>query len=89
MDNQTSVRAIPCLGSFRKHGLLFVRSDAIFLHFLVCKADLDILCSGSFSNHVKFYSFVYSFVFMKKIPTRVVCVTGKHPCSSKTYFRLK
>ena len=24
MDNQTSVRAIPYLGSFRKHGLLFV-----------------------------------------------------------------
>ena len=34
-------------------------------------------------------TFVYSFVFMKKIPTRVVCVNGKHPCSSKTYFRLK
>ena len=63
--------------------------DAIFLLFLVCKADLDKLSSGSFSNHVKFYSFVYSFEFMKKIPTRVVCVNGKHPCSSKTYFRLK
>ena len=31
--------------------------DAIFLLFLVCSVDLDILCSGSFSRHVKFLSF--------------------------------
>ena len=32
-------------------------------------------CSGSFSHHVKFYSFI----FMHKISTRVICVNGKHP----------
>ena len=31
--------------------------DAIFLLFLVCSVDLDILCSRSFSHHVKFLSF--------------------------------
>ena len=38
--------------------------DAIFLFFSVCSADLDVLCSGSFSRQVKFYSFK----FMHKIP---------------------
>ena len=41
-----------------------------FIDLLVCSADLDILCSRSFSHHVKFYSFM----FMHKISTRVVCV---------------
>ena len=31
--------------------------------------------SGSFSYHIEFYSFM----FMQKISTRVVCVNGKHP----------
>ena len=46
--------------------------DAIFLLYLVCSADLEILCSGFFFHHVKFYSFM----FMRKISTRVVCVMG-------------
>ena len=49
--------------------------DAIFLFFSVCSADLDILCSGSFPQLVKFYSFK----FVHKIPTRVVCVNVEHP----------
>ena len=48
----------------------------IFLLFLVSSDDLDILCSGSFSYDAKFYSFM----FMQKISTPVVCVNGKHPC---------
>ena len=44
----------------------------VILTFL---AYLDIHCSGSFSKHVKFYSFM----FMYKISTRVVCGNGKHP----------
>ena len=32
-------------------------------------------CGGLFSHHVTFYSFK----FMFKIPTWVVCVNGKHP----------
>jgi len=46
-----------------------------FLPFLVCSADLDILCCRSFSHHVKFSGFI----FMHKISTRVVCLNGKHP----------
>ena len=49
--------------------------DAIFLLFLVCSADLGILFSGQFPHHVKFYSFM----FLHKIFTRVVCVNGKYP----------
>ena len=45
-------------------------ANAIFLLFLFCLADLDILCSGLFSHHVKFYSFM----FMYKISTPMVCV---------------
>ena len=41
----------------------------------VCNADLEILCDGSFSHHVK----SYSFMFLQKISTRVVCVNGEHP----------
>ena len=47
-----------------------IREDAIFLLFLVCSADVDILCGVLFSHHVRFYSFM----FMHKISTRVVCV---------------
>ena len=35
---------------------------------------LLLLCSGSFSHHVKFYSFM----FMYNISTQVVCVNGMH-----------
>ena len=45
-------------------------ANAIFLLFSFCLADLDILCSGLFSHHVKFYSFM----FMYKISTPMVCV---------------
>ena len=49
--------------------------DAIFLLFLVCSSGLDMmLCNGSFSHDVKFYSFM----FMHKIFTRVVFENGKH-----------
>lgn len=50
-------------------------SDSISLLFLVCTADLDKLCYGFLSQHVKFYGFM----FMYKISTQVVCVNGKHP----------
>ena len=33
--------------------------NAIFLFFSVCLADLDVLCSGSFSQLAKFYSFKF------------------------------
>ena len=48
--------------------------DAIFLLCLVRLADLNIPCNGSFSHLVKFN--FYSFMFMHKISTRVVCVNG-------------
>ena len=51
------------------------RGDAIFLLSLVCLADLDILCSGLFSQRVRFCSVI----FMNKISTVIVCVNGKHP----------
>ena len=35
--------------------------DVIFLLFLACSADLDILCSVSFSHHVNFYSFMFKY----------------------------
>ena len=31
--------------------------DAIFLLFSVCSVDFDLLCSGSFSHHDKFFQF--------------------------------
>ena len=46
----------------------------IFPLFLVFSADSGILCSGSFSHHVKFYSFT----FMQENSTWVVCVNCKH-----------
>ena len=48
---------------------------SIFLLFSACSADLDVLGSGFLSYHIKFFSFM----FMHKISTRVVCVNGKHP----------
>ena len=50
--------------------------DANFLLFFltVRSADEDILCSGPFSYHVTFYSFM----FMHNISTQVVCVNGMH-----------
>ena len=56
---------------------IVIRGDAIFLLFLVCSAELVVLCNASFSHQVKFYSFV----FMHNISTRVVCVNGKHAWS--------
>ena len=55
----------------------------IRLLFLACSADFDILCSDSFSYLVKFYSFI----FLHKLSTRVVCVDGKHPrCQVYVYL---
>ena len=45
-----------------------IRGDAILSLLLVCSAELDVLCSASFSLRVKFYSLM----FMHKISTRVV-----------------
>ena len=56
---------------------IVIRGDAIFLLFLVCSAELVVLCNASFSHQVKFYSFV----FMHNISTRVVCENGEHPWS--------
>ena len=72
---------------FGKHQKLWavIWGDAVFLLFLACSADLDILCSGSFYHHVKFDSFI----FMHKIFTRVVCVNGKHPISPYGHFSLR
>ena len=72
VENQT-VHAIPFGKPQKIWALIF--SDAIFPFFSVCSADLDILCSGSFSRLVKFYSFK----FVHKKSTRVVCVNGEHP----------
>ena len=53
--------------------------DASFLLLLVGSADLNMFCSSSFSCHIAFYSFV----FMHKISTLVVCFTnGEHPRST-------
>lgn len=62
---------------------LFFWVDAIFWVFLVCSVDLNKLCSGSYSHHVKFYSFVFN----DKDSTRVFCVNGKHP-KFPLYLRL-
>ena len=40
-----------------------------FLRFLVCSADLDVLCSGPFSHYVTFHSFT----FKHKISTHHLC----------------
>ena len=51
-----------------------LRPRCSFPLFLICSVDLGILCSGSFSQHVKFYGFLS----MHEISTRMVCVNGKH-----------
>ena len=51
VENQM-VHAIP-FGKPQKIWAL-ICGDVIFLFFSVCSADLDILCSGSFSTLVKF-----------------------------------
>ena len=74
LENQM-VRIIP-FGKLQKIWAVFC-DDVIFLLFLVCSADLDMVCSGSSSHHVK----LYSLMFMHKIITRVVCVNGRQCCS--------
>ena len=59
-------RTLP-FGKFQKTWASFWYS-AVF-YSLVRLADLGIICSGSFSHHVKLYSFIF---------TRLVCVNGKH-----------
>ena len=60
-------------GKLRKNWAV-IWVDANFLLFLVCSADLDVLCSGPFSHDVKFYSFI----FKHTISTQVICVNDKH-----------
>ena len=50
-----------------------IGGDETFLVFLVCSSDLDILRGSLISHQVKFYSFM----FMQKISTQVVCVNAK------------
>ena len=68
----------------------YFRRNAIFPVFLVSfQLIWIVLCGGLFSHHVKFYSFM----FMPKISTRVVCGNGKNPrtlsCLDKAFFFLK
>ena len=57
--------------------------DAIFFPLLSLSSSCqDILCSGSFSHHVKFYS-----VMMHKISTRMVCVNGRQVSILKSEMR--
>ena len=61
-ENQMA-RAIP-IGKLQKLWAV-IFDNVIFLLFLVCSADLDIVCSESSSHHVKFYSFnVYAQKFL-------------------------
>ena len=69
LENQM-IRAIPRGKALENTGFVSMRYN---FSTLVCLlADLDILCSESFSLHVKFYSFM----FMHKSSIRVDC---KHP----------
>ena len=64
------------LGSFtEKYGLWFAANPAIFPLFLVCLDDLDIFCSGSFSHHVKFQSFIQ--LFGERLSDKVHATTLK------------
>ena len=45
-------------GNFQKIWAV-ICSDTIFLLFLVCSADFDMLLSGLFSHSVKFYSSMF------------------------------
>ena len=78
MENQR-VQAIP-FGKLQKKWAVFY-DDVVFLLFLVCSADLDMVCSGSSSHHAKFYILM----FMHRISTRVVCVNSKHPLNIITH----
>ncbi|CAH3017394.1 unnamed protein product [Porites evermanni] len=70
LGNTSLVIYVPPPG---KHISLVISAMKFFLLFSVCSADLDILCGGLFSHQVKFYSFM----FMQKISTQVVCVNAK------------
>ena len=52
-----------------------IGGNETFLLFSVCSAYLDILCGSLFSHQFEFYSFM----FMQKISTQVVCVNVKAP----------
>ena len=56
VENQM-VCAIQCRKLWKIWALIW--GDAIFQLILVCSADLDILCSGSFFHQVKFYSLMF------------------------------
>ena len=58
-----------------KYGLWFAANPAIFSLFLVCLDDLDIFCSGSFSHHVKFQSFIQ--LFGERLSDKVNATTLK------------
>ena len=65
--------ALSRLGTLQKIWAVFW-CDATFPLLLVCSADLDMLCSESFSLHFKFYS---------------LCLCTKFPPNIKTYFSLR
>ena len=58
------------LGSFRKYGWRWFKAMQFFYSFLVSFADMQTICSGSFSHYVKFWNLM----FVRKISNRVVCV---------------
>ena len=61
-ENQMA-HAIPIAKLQKLWAVIF--DNVIFLLFLVCSADLDIVCSELSSHHVKFYSFnVYAQKFL-------------------------
>ena len=63
LENQM-VHVIP-FGKLQKIWAVFC-DDVIFLLLLVCSADLDIVWSGSPSQHVKFYSLCLCTVIFKE-----------------------
>ena len=76
------VRAIPFWNLQKKWAVIC--SDTIFRLVLVCSADLSRLFS---LRHVKFYTFM----FMHRNSTQVVCVKGRHtriPDSTKKIGRI-
>ena len=64
LENQM-VHAIP-FGKLQKKWAVF-SDDVIFLLLLVCSADLGIVCSGSSSQHVKFYNLCLCTVIFKEL----------------------
>ena len=75
---KSMVRAV-AFGNLQKMWAV-ISGDKIFLVFLVCSAYMDLLCSLSFSHHVKFYSSM----FLHMISTRMVCVNRRHPWNTKS-----